>query len=46
MLCKQGVIHSVIMKNNEVTEILTFDEKGDFKQIPGFTVLHPKDIKI
>lgn len=40
------IIHSVIMKNNEVTEILTFDEKGDFKQIPGFTVLHPKDIKI
>lgn len=40
------IIHSVIMKNNDVTEILTFDEKGDFKQIPGFTVLHPKDIKI
>ena len=40
------VIHSVIMKNNEITEILTFDEKDDFKQIPGLTVLHPKDIKI
>ncbi len=40
------VIHSVIMKNNGVTEILTFDEKDDFKQIPGLTVFHPKDIKI
>jgi len=39
-------IHSVIMKNNGVTDILTFDEKDDFKQIPGLTVLHPKDIKI
>jgi len=25
---------------------LTFDEKNDFKQIPGLVVLHPKDIKI
>lgn len=40
------VIHSVIMKNNGITEILTFDEKDDFKQIPGLTVLHPRDIKI
>jgi len=40
------VIHSVIMKNNGITEILTFDEKDDFKQIPGLTVFHPKDIKI
>lgn len=40
------IIHSVIMKNNGVTDILTFDEKNDFKQIPGLTVLHPKDIKI
>ena len=40
------IIHSVIMKNNGITEILTFDEKDDFKQIPGLTVLHPKDIKI
>ena len=40
------IIHSVIMKNNCITEILTFDEKNDFKQIPGLTVLHPKDIKI
>jgi predicted nucleic acid-binding protein len=40
------IIHSVIMKNNGITDILTFDEKDDFKQIPGLTVLHPKDIRI
>lgn len=40
------VIHSVIMKNNGITQILTFDEKDDFKQIPDLTVLHPKDIKL
>jgi len=40
------VIHSVIMKNNGIADILTFDEKNDFKQIPDLTVLHPKDIKI
>jgi predicted nucleic acid-binding protein len=40
------VIHSVIMKNNGITDILTFDEKDDFKQIPDLTVLHPRDIKI
>jgi predicted nucleic acid-binding protein len=40
------IIHSVIMKNNGVTDILTFDEKNDFKQIPDLTVLHPKDINI
>ncbi len=40
------VIHSVIMKNNGITKILTFDETNDFKQIPGLTVLHPKDIRI
>jgi predicted nucleic acid-binding protein len=40
------IIHSVIMKNNGITDILTFDEKDDFKQIPGLTVLHPKDIKL
>jgi predicted nucleic acid-binding protein len=34
------IIHSVIMKNNGITEILTFDEKNDFKQIPGLVVLH------
>jgi predicted nucleic acid-binding protein len=40
------IIHSVIMKNNGITSILTYDEKDDFKQIPDLTVLHPKDIKI
>lgn len=40
------IIHSVIMKNNGIASILTFDEKDDFKQIPGLTVLHPKDIKL
>jgi predicted nucleic acid-binding protein len=40
------VIHSVIMKNNGISQILTFDEKNDFKQIPDLTVLHPRDIKL
>lgn len=40
------IIHSVIMKNNGTTEILTFDEKDDFKQIPDLTVIHPKDVKL
>ena len=40
------VIHSVIMNNSDVDQILTFDEKRDFKQVPGLTVLHPRDIKI
>jgi len=40
------VIHSVIMKNNGITHILTFDEKDDFKKIPDLSVLHPKDIKL
>src|ERR1039458_4937380 len=39
------VIHSVIMKNNGIADILTFDEKDDFKQIPDLTVLHPRDIR-
>jgi predicted nucleic acid-binding protein len=40
------IIHSVIMKNNGISEILTFDEKDDFKRIPGLTVLHPKNITL
>lgn len=40
------VIHSIIMKNNDIDHILTFDGKEDFKKIPGLTVLNPKDIKI
>jgi predicted nucleic acid-binding protein len=39
------IIHSIIMKNNDITYILTFDEKDDFKKIPGLTVMHPKDIR-
>jgi len=37
------VIHSVIMKNHGIDSILTFDEKSDFKQIPGLTVIHPRN---
>ena len=40
------IIHSVIMKNNGIADILTFDEKDDFKNIPGLTVMHPRDITI
>ena len=40
------IIHSVIMKNNNIANILTFDEKDDFKRIPDLTVLHPKDVRI
>jgi len=40
------IIHSVIMKNNGLNVILTFDEKSDFKQIPDLTVLHPKEVKL
>ena len=40
------IIHSVIMKNNRIENILTFDEKEDFTQIPGLTVFHPRDIKM
>ncbi len=40
------VIHSVIMKNNGISEILTFDEKDDFKKIPDLTVYHPRDIRL
>lgn len=40
------VIHSVIMKNNGIDEILTFDEKDDFKKIPDLTVIHPKNVRI
>lgn len=38
------VVHSVIMKNNGLDTILTFDAKNDFKQIPNFTVLHPSAV--
>jgi predicted nucleic acid-binding protein len=38
------MIHSVIRKNNGIADILTFDEKHDFKKIPDLTVHHPRDI--
>ena len=34
------------MKDNGVADILTFDEKNDFKQIPNLTVLHPRDVTL
>lgn len=40
------VIHSVIMKNNGIAHLLTFDEKNDFTQMAGLIVLHPRDIKL
>jgi predicted nucleic acid-binding protein len=40
------VIHSVIMNNNGVAHILTFDEKDDFKKIPDLTVLHPRNVTL
>jgi PIN domain. len=39
------IIHTVIMKNNGISTILTFDEKDDFRGIPDITVLHPRDVK-
>jgi len=38
------IIHSVVMKNNGINKILTFDEKKDFRQIPGLIVIHPGDV--
>jgi predicted nucleic acid-binding protein len=40
------VIHSVIIKNNGVENILTFDEKDDFKRIPNLSVIHPRDVRL
>lgn len=40
------VMHSIIMKNNSIKQILTFDGKDDFRKIPELTVLNPKDIKM
>jgi len=39
-------IHSVIMRNNSIKTILSSDSKDDFKIIPGFELIHPKDIEI
>ena len=40
------VIHSVIMNNNGVVHILTFDDKEDFKKIPYLTVFHPRNVTL
>jgi predicted nucleic acid-binding protein len=40
------IIHSVIIKNNGVEDILTFDEKDDFKKIPNLAVIHPRDVRL
>ena len=37
-------IHSVIMKNNSISHILTFDV-SDYATIPNLTVMDPKNIK-
>lgn len=38
-------IHSIIMKNNDINQVLTFDIK-DFKNMVGITAISPKDIKV
>ncbi|MBU2615618.1 MAG: PIN domain-containing protein [Nanoarchaeota archaeon] len=38
-------IHSVIMKNNDINHILTFNE-SDFEDIEGITVLNPNGVKL
>jgi predicted nucleic acid-binding protein len=39
-------IHCVVMRQNDIKQILSADAKNDFKIIPGLTLLHPKDISI
>jgi predicted nucleic acid-binding protein len=34
------------MKNNGIAQILTFDEKSDFKQMPGLVVIHRRDARL
>lgn len=38
-------IHSIIMKNNNIEKILTYNEK-DFRNIAGITTINPKDVKL
>jgi predicted nucleic acid-binding protein len=38
-------IHSVIMKNNQISQILTFNKK-DFEDIEGITVLNPRGAEL
>ena len=37
--------HCVIMKNNDIKQILSTDGKHDFKIVPGIKLLQPKDVK-
>lgn len=39
-------IHCVVMRKNKITQILSTDEKDDFKIIPGLELLHPHDINV
>jgi predicted nucleic acid-binding protein len=39
-------IHCVVMRQNEIKQILSADAKNDFKIIPGLTLLHPKNISL
>jgi len=38
-------MHSVVMRNHGINEILTLDT-DDFAKIPGVIVIHPRDVKI
>lgn len=37
-------IHCVIMENNEIKHILTFDDKDDFKKVEGLFVMNPNSL--
>ena len=37
-------VHCVIMKNNDIENIVSLDTKDDFEIVRGITLMHPKDI--
>lgn len=37
-------MHCVIMKNNDVENILSLDAKHDFELVPGINLFHPEDM--
>jgi len=37
-------MHCVIMKNNDVENILSLDAKDDFELVPGINLFHPEDM--
>ena len=39
-------MHCIIMENNKITHILTFDQKDDFKKVEGLVVINPEKIEI